>query len=219
VIGGRGMKKQSRFTILLGHLKEHSSLYLFIVVLFFMGVIFGAIVVNSMNFSQKQDLFVYLSRFFGQVEEGQFANSKDIFFQSYFHNIKYVLLMWVLGISIIGLPVILILLFLKGVVVGFTVGFLVNQLSWKGFLLSFVAILPQNMIAIPAYIIIGTLAVAFSLKMIRQQFVKRISEPFFQQFIRYSIAMGFICLLLVAASLIEALVSPVFMKSVISILD
>ena len=213
------MKKQSRFTILLGHLKEHSSLYLFIVVLFFMGVIFGAIVVNSMNFSQKQDLFVYLSRFFGQVEEGQFANSKDIFFQSYFLNIKYVLLMWVLGISIIGVPVILILLFLKGVVVGFTVGFLVNQLSWKGFLLSFVAILPQNMIAIPAYIIIGTLSVAFSLKMIRQQFVKRIQEPFFQQFIKYSMAMGLICLLLVAASLIEAMLSPIFMKSVISILD
>ncbi|MCM3617456.1 stage II sporulation protein M [Sutcliffiella horikoshii] len=213
------MKKQSRFTILLGHLKEHSSLYLFIVVLFFMGVIFGAIVVNSMNFSQKQDLFVYLSRFFGQVEEGQFANSKDIFSQSYFLNIKYVLLMWVLGISIIGLPVILILLFLKGVVVGFTVGFLVNQLSWKGFLLSFVAILPQNMIAIPAYIIIGTLSVAFSLKMIRQQFVKRIQEPFFQQFIKYSMAMGLICLLLVAASLIEAMLSPIFMKSVISILD
>ncbi|WP_404458116.1 stage II sporulation protein M [Sutcliffiella horikoshii] len=213
------MKKQSRFTILLGHIKEHSSLYLFIVVLFFMGVIFGAIVVNSMNFSQKQDLFVYLSRFFGQVEEGQFASSKDIFFQSYFHNIKYVLLMWVLGISIIGLPVILILLFLKGVVVGFTVGFLVNQLSWKGFLFSFVAILPQNMIAIPAYIIIGTLSVAFSLKMIRQQFVKRIQEPFFQQFMRYTVAMGFICLLLLGASLIEALASPVFMKSVISILE
>ncbi|CAG9622371.1 stage II sporulation protein M [Sutcliffiella rhizosphaerae] len=213
------MKKQSRFTVLLGHLKEHSSLYLFIVVLFFMGVIFGAIVVNSMNFSQKQDLFVYISRFFGQVEEGHIANQKDIFFQSYFHNIKYVLLMWVLGISIIGLPVILVLLFLKGVVVGFTVGFLVNQLSWKGFLLSFVAILPQNMISIPAYIIIGALSVAFTLKMIRQQFVKRIQEPFFQQFIRYSMAMGVILMLLVAASLIEAFASPVFMKSVVSLLD
>jgi stage II sporulation protein M len=212
------MKKQSRFSILLGHLREHSSLYLFIVVLFFMGVIFGAIVVNSMNFTQKQDLLVYLNRFFGQVADGQFANAKDIFFQSYFHNVKYVLLMWVLGISIIGLPVILVLLFLKGVVVGFTVGFLVNQLSWEGFLLSFVSILPQNMIAIPAYIIIGTLSVAFSLKMIRQQFVKRIQEPFFQQFLRYSLAMGCICLLLIAASLIEAVASPVFMKSVVTML-
>ncbi|QFT89502.1 Stage II sporulation protein M [Bacillus sp. THAF10] len=212
------MKKQSQFTILLGHIKEHSSLYLFIVVLFFMGVIFGAIVVNSMNFTQKQDLLGYMSRFFGQVEEGNFANTKDIFFQSYFHNIKYVLLMWVLGISIIGLPVILILLFLRGVVIGFTVGFLVNQLSWEGFLLSFVSILPQNMVAIPAYIIIGTLSVAFSLKMIRQQFVKRIQEPFFQHFLRYSMAMGLICVLLVPASFIEAFASPVFMKSVISML-
>jgi stage II sporulation protein M len=74
------------------------------------------------------------------------------------------------------------------------------------------------MIAIPAYIVIGTLSVAFSLKMIRQQFVKRIQEPFFQQFLRYSLAMGCICLLLIPASLIEAVASPIFMKSVVTML-
>ena len=219
LIGGNRMKKQTKLSSILVHVRDHSSLYLFVVVLFFMGVIFGAIVVNSMNFSQKQDLLVYLNRFFGQVSQGQLADSREIFFQSFFKHMRYALLMWVLGISIIGLPVILVLLFLKGVVVGFTVGFIVSQLSWKGFLLAFGTILPQNLVAIPAYIVIGALSVAFSMKMIRQLFAKKITEPFFQSFLRYTIVMLIIVAVLGVASLVEAYFSPLLMKSIVGILE
>ena len=133
------MKKQSFVqNAVIKHITEHSSLYVFITVLFLMGVIFGAVLVNSLSFSQKEDLFYYLSQFFGQVSQGEIATTNEMFSQSVLHNFKYISVIWILGISIIGLPVILILLFLKGLVVGFTVGFLVNQMGWSGFLLSFV---------------------------------------------------------------------------------
>ncbi|MCL6616730.1 MAG: stage II sporulation protein M, partial [Anoxybacillus ayderensis] len=128
------MRKRSWTTTWGQHVQEHYTTYVFTVVLFVMGVVFGAIVVNSLSFSQKQDLYYYLTQFFGQVAKGQFASEYDMFQQSYFHNLQYIGFMWVLGISIIGLPLILVLLFLKGVVVGFTVGFLVNQMGWQGFL-------------------------------------------------------------------------------------
>jgi len=198
------------------HVREHSSIYLFMTVLFLMGVVFGAIVVNSLNITQKQDLFYYLNRFFGQVSSGEFASAHEMFKQSYFHNMKYVGLMWVLGISIIGLPVILVLLFLKGVVVGFTVGFLVNQMKWHGFLLSFVSIMPQNLIIIPALIIMAVLSVTVSLKMVRNQFMKRTMEPVFPMILRYTVVMIIISVCLLGASFIEAYLSPSFMKEVIS---
>jgi stage II sporulation protein M len=212
-------KQQSIKSILMIHVREHSSIYLFITVLFLIGVVFGAIVVNSLNFSQKQDLYYYLSRFFGQVVEGKYASATEMFQQSYFHNIKYVGLMWLLGISIIGLPIILILLFLKGVVVGFTVGFLVNKMGWNGFLLSTVSVLPQNLLIIPAFIIVGTVAVAFSLKMIRQQFMKRANEQIFQLLTKYTVLMIGISLVLVLASAFEAFASPVLMKGVIEVVN
>jgi len=214
------MKKQQPIkTALMIHIREHSSLYLFITVLFLMGVIFGAIVVNSLSYTQKQDLFYYLGRFFGQVSEGEFATAAEMFKQSYFHNIKYVGLMWLLGISIIGLPLILILLFLKGIVVGFTVGFLVNQMGWDGFMLSLVSVLPQNLLIIPSFIIVGTIAVSFSLKMIRQQFMKRTNEPIFQLLTKYTFMMVGISLILIVASAFEAFASPGLMKSIIAIVD
>ncbi|MFC3882801.1 stage II sporulation protein M [Bacillus songklensis] len=207
------MKKFKQFCLY--HVRENSSIYLFATVLFLMGVIFGAIVVNSLNLEQKQDLYFYLNRFFGQVAGGQFVSKHEMFQQSFFHNLKYLGFIWILGISVIGLPVVLVLLFLKGMMVGFTVGFLVNQMKLHGFLLSFVSVLPQNIFLIPAFIVISTVSISFSLKLIRQQFVKGVHDPISAAFLRYSMSIIWMFVFVLAASGFEAYMSPYLMKSVV----
>ncbi|MCQ6277989.1 stage II sporulation protein M [Bacillus sp. EB600] len=209
------MKKRMYQNVAASYFREHSSIFVFVVMLFLMGVIFGAIVVNSMSFSQKQDLFYYLSQFFGEVSNGKVAESNDLFLQSFFHNSKFIGLMWVLGISIIGLPIILILLFIKGMVVGFTVGFLVNQMSWKGFMLAFVSILPQNLIIIPVFIIMAVMSMSFSLLMIKKQFMKKYGQPIMPIFKRYIFAFIIAVLFISVASGIEAFLSPGLMKTIV----
>ncbi|AEH47338.1 stage II sporulation protein M [Parageobacillus thermoglucosidasius] len=211
------MRRHPVKSVISVHMREHASVYLFVIVLFLMGVIFGAIVVNSLNFGQKQDLYYYLTQFFGQVSKGNIAGARDMFQQSYFHNLKYVAFMWVLGISVIGLPIIFILLFLKGIVVGFTVGFLVNQMGWQGFLLSFVSVMPQNLIIIPAFLVMGVVSISFSLQMVRNQFMKRGHEPIFPMIMRYTTVMILISISLLVSSSLEAYVSPLLMKQVIEI--
>ena len=210
------MKKRLYQSDAASYFREHSSIFLFIVVLFLMGVIFGAIVVNSMSITQKEDLFYYLSQFFGQVSDGTVTEDNDLFLQSFFHNSKFIGLMWILGISIIGLPIILILLFLKGMVVGFTVGFLVSQMGWKGFLLAFASILPQNLIIIPVFILMAAFSVIFSMRMIKRQFMKKYAQPIMPFFKRYIIALIVAVLFISAASGVEAYLSPWLMKSIIS---
>ncbi|WP_416728888.1 stage II sporulation protein M [Fictibacillus sp. JL2B1089] len=197
------------------HLEENKTLYAFVCVLFLMGVIFGAIIVNSLSLNQKQDLYTYLSRFFVQAAEGGFTSKTDMFFQSFGHYLKYMGLMWILGLSVIGLPVILIMLFLKGVVIGFTVGFLVNQMGWYGFLLSFVSVLPQNVLLIPAFIIVTVAAVAFSFKMIRQLAFKRHHMPFLPQLLRYTLLVAGVGVMVLLASTMEAFFTPALMEQVI----
>ncbi|MDQ0858533.1 stage II sporulation protein M [Bacillus sp. V2I10] len=215
------MRKHPLKAMIFQHIKERSSLYVFVFVLFLMGVIFGAVIVNSMNFTQKEDLYFYLSRFFGQVSEGKVASSVEMLQQSFFHNLKYLGLMWVLGISIIGLPVILIMLFLKGMVVGFTVGFLVNQMGWQGFMLSFVSVLPQNIVLIPAFIIMGTVAISFSLKIVKQLLMKKtnLTQSPFSLFTKYAAVFMFISALTIIASTLEAYASPILMKNVIELVS
>lgn len=212
-LGGRYMRKPTIKELIFQHMKDHLSIYLFVSVLFLMGVIFGAVIVNSMTIGQKEDLFYYLNRFFGQLSEGKAASSKEMFLRSFLHNMKYLGLMWILGISIIGLPVIFIMVFLKGIVVGFTVGFLVNQMGINGFFLSFVSVLPQNILLIPAYLIMGTCAIAFSMRLIRQLFVKRsLAEAPVHWFGRYAFVLVLILGMSLISSSFEAYLSPVLME-------
>ncbi|MBJ8029758.1 stage II sporulation protein M [Bacillus cereus group sp. N21] len=199
----------------ISHIQDNSSLYIFVSVLLLMGVLFGAILVNSLQVNQKQDLSFYLNRFFGQVSKGEFAIASEMFRESYFSQLKYIGFIWLLGISIIGLPLIFILLFLKGIVVGFTVGFLVSQHGWNGLLLAFVSVLPQNLIIIPAFLVMTTVAASFSLRMIRHQFIRKINEPLLPMLIRYTCFFLIIGVILAIASSIEAYASPVLMKEVV----
>ncbi|RIW33580.1 stage II sporulation protein M [Bacillus salacetis] len=202
------------------HVQAHSSIYLFILTLFLMGVIFGAVVVNSLSFTQKEDLYFYLGQFFGEISDGKIASAEDLFRQSFLHNIKYLGLMWILGISIIGLPLIFILLFMKGVVIGFSVGFLVNQMGWNGFLLSFATVLPQNIVIIPAFIFIGVISVSFSLTLIRKIFMK-LSPHLQVQMVpllsRYVLAFVVAIAIITLAAGIEAYISPSLMKTMVNL--
>lgn len=197
------------------HIKAHATVYVFMIILFLTGIIFGAMIVNSMNFVQKQDLFFYLERFFGEIANEEQINKGEILKDSFFYHAKYLLLIFVLGLSVVGLPIIWIFLFLKGLVVGFSVGFIVNQLGVKGLLLASLSIAPQNILIIPVYIIAGSLAMIFSLTLLSKLFSRNISQPILQPFAKY-ISL-FVCLLAISlvAALLEAFVANSAMEFII----
>ena len=111
------------------------TIYIFMITLFLTGIIFGAITVNSMSFVQKQDLFFHLDRYFVQLNGEEEIASKDILKRSFFFHVKYLFLLFILGLTIIGIPVVWILIIMKGHVIGFYVGLIVKKLCGKGLLI------------------------------------------------------------------------------------
>ncbi|CAM3963631.1 stage II sporulation protein M [Lederbergia lenta] len=211
------MRNRFSSNLITRHIRDYSSIYTFIMVLFLMGIIFGAVLVNSLSAPQKEDLFYYLNQYFTKVSAGETASSEELFKLSLLHNIKFTGLMWVLGISIIGFPLIFILIFIKGIVVGFSVGFLVNQMGWNGLLLSFVSLFPQNLFIIPVIIFIGACSVGFSMMLIRKIFIRKSITfqltPIFSKYILAFIAA--VAILTIAAS-VEAYIAPALMKTIIT---
>src|SRR5690625_1708136 len=196
-----------RRTLAIEHIKEHATIYVFMIILFLIGIIFGAIIVNSMNFVQKQDLFFYLDRFFGQMADDQSIAHIDILKSSFFYHAKYLLFIFILGLSVIGLPVVWIFLFLKGLVVGFSVGFIVNQLGVKGLLLAGISIAPQNMLVIPIYLIAGGLSMIFSLSLLNRLFRKNQTDSIVHPFKKYFFIYVVLLLLSLIAAGLEAFVA------------
>ncbi|AIC94172.1 MULTISPECIES: stage II sporulation protein M [Shouchella] len=212
------MKRIELLQQLMNHMKQRKSVYLFVSILFLMGIIFGAFLVNSISLTQRHDLFLHLSQFFHEMNNGHIeATANELFVNSIVHYSKYIGLLWILGISMIGLPIIFILLFMKGIVIGFTVGFLVNQMGAQGFVIAFVTVFPQNIILIPVFIAVGCLSVRFCIRLFKHTFMKGIHEPIFPHFLSYTVTI--VCLLAVTfiAALFESYVAPSLLKWTLSL--
>ncbi|WP_017472246.1 stage II sporulation protein M [Amphibacillus jilinensis] len=188
------------------HLQNHHLSYFFICILFLMGLIFGAIIVITMHFSQKQDLLFYFNQYISQIDRA-LASSHELFKTALLTHVQYLLIFFLLGLSIIGLPAIWIMIFVKGTFIGFSVGFFVNQYGIRGLLLSTAAILPQNLIVIPVYLLAGAIAMIFSSQLLKRLLARRLSRFTFQPFVQYCLIFIGFCFLSAIAALIESYVT------------
>ncbi|MNW45365.1 stage II sporulation protein M [Fontibacillus panacisegetis] len=192
-------------------LKDQTPLYIFVAVLFLMGVVFGALMVNALTLEQQQDISRYLGNFFVSVNEGGGEFEGHSFWEVAGLHLKWLGLIWLLGLSVIGLPGILILDFLKGVLIGFAVGCLVGQFTWKGLLFALVSIAPHNMIVIPALLITSVAAVGFSLGIIRNRVLMNTTRNVARPFLSYTGLTLAMAGVLLAVSSFETWVTPVMM--------
>ncbi|MCZ8520613.1 stage II sporulation protein M [Paenibacillus mucilaginosus] len=194
------------------YMKEHLSFYIFVGVVFVTGVVFGAVMVNALSIEQREEIARYLGNFFSSVHQGALdGGGAGSFRESFAMHIKWILLIWLLGISVIGLPLILILDFLKGVLIGFTVGYMVGTLSWKGLLFALVSVVPPNLVIIPLLLVCSVTAMAFTVHLVKNRFIAR-KGALYEPFMRFSGIMVGSAVLLVGVAGLEAYLSPVMMK-------
>lgn len=195
------------------HVKENMTVYIFTTTLFLTGIIFGAIIVNSMTFIQKEDLFFHLDRFFMQISGDETIARTEILKSSMMFHFKYVGLFLILGLTIIGLPILWILTFIKGLVIGFSVGFIVNQLGFNGLVIATFSIAPHNIIVIPVYIIASSVAMIFSLILMHKLFVRTASQSIVRPFVQYITVFTVLFIFACVSSLVETYISNEVFKA------
>ena len=168
-----------------------------------------------MNFVQKQDLFFSLEQFFNFTIYEQGVEHYTLLRESFFFHIKYLGLISILGLSIIGLPVIWGLIFIKGLVIGFSVGFIVSQLGSDGLLFAAFTVVPHNLLVIPVYIFSGALTMIFSLLLFKKIFSTRNTHSLKQPFFNYALLFSLLIPLSLGAAAIESFISMNLMEILI----
>jgi len=209
---GRGRNRWSQR--LHSHVENLKSLYVFVTILFVVGVIFGGIVVEVLDITQKEGLLNYLGHFFQGLKHDEIADPEITFQHALGAHMKILGIIWILGISVIGIPILLIIIFLKGFVVGFTVSFLVTQLSWSGLWFAFVSVVPPNLIVVPAYIIVIVSGIHFSVYLVRNRLIRHRGFVY-PEFLSYCFLVLCMAVFLFIAAGIEAYLLPIWMKKVI----
>lgn len=199
-------------------IKNQLSLYVFVSVLFVVGVIFGALMVNALTLEQQQELAQDVDQYVQLMNNGNGFGEVQSFWERFIFHSKWLLLLWLLGITVVGIPGVLALNFLKGALVGFSVGTLINQYAWKGVLFSLVSIAPQNIIAVPAMIITSAAAISFSMFVIKNRLMqqKGALAPQLGSFTSTAVLM---LIMFAGAALLEAFVSPVLISWVSPLLS
>lgn len=187
--------------------KDQLSLYVFVSVLVVVGVIFGTLMVHALTLEQQEDLAGDIHHFAQMLSSGVDPDYGQSFWDRAWLHTRWLLLIWLLGISVIGMPLILALDFLKGVLIGFTVGLLIQGHGWHGVLFSLLSVAPPNIIVLPALLIASVSSISFSVHLVKQRLLLRqgkLRHPFLTHLSICLLMLGALWL----AALLEAYVSP-----------
>jgi len=192
------------------YFSEHLGYLALIGLLFGMGIIFGSLTVNSLAPAERQSLLGYLRVFLHDFDSQVPIGGAVLAREAIWTNLKTIAFLFVLGVTAIGTPFILLVVFTRGFVLGFTVGFLVKQLFVKGFLFALVAVVPHNLLAIPALLAAAVANLDFGVVLVSSRFSRR-HVLISQEFLHCLGITGIALLVLLAGGLVEGYISPVLM--------
>lgn len=197
--------------VLLGHVRERWVAFVLAAAMFVVGTISGAITVTAITFHQRQDLIRYINTYFASVMVGTIEAPP---WQSVlWANFQVVAVLWLCGLLVFGVPGVLILLLMRGFIIGFSVGFLVDEFGLRGFLFALSSIIPHNLLAVPALVGLSALSISFSFSVIFGVKSRALLRKSYSPITRFSLQAAPYVLLIILASLVEVFVTPVFIRA------
>lgn len=196
------------------HIRDHMVLYIITILMFIGGSSLGAYTVSTLNESQLQELVDYFDYFLKGLTNWN-VNSVIVTQDAILNNLKFIFLTWTLGLTVIGIPVILLIVAFKGFIMGFTVGFLILQKDFTGMLIAIFAVLPQNFFYVPSLMICAVAAITFSLCLLRGTMGGR-KLSISHMFINYILLLLIFCFFTIIGGLLEGYGAPLTMKIIIT---
>lgn len=146
------------------HLQAHfgrytTQLYLAITAVL-VGILFGMLAVGTLTAGDKLSLLAYI-RHFLDVEAAR-PTYRHVFKPALAENLKTIGLLYLLGVSVAGMPLVLLLVFFRGFVLGFAAAFLVSTMHWQGAGVGLATMGLANAFILPAIILASAVALGFS---------------------------------------------------------
>lgn len=137
------------------------KLLVFIVGIFVLSVIFGSVLPLFLNSSDRTLVSEYLDNFISNVGN---INYLSFLLNGLISNCGFLVILWLLGVSIIGGVIALILFFAKGFILGFSICSIIINYGLNGILFSFFYLFPHQIINVCIYGLITCYSLIFSFK-------------------------------------------------------
>ncbi len=174
------------------------------IVLFLSGLVLGILGLRVLSVDEKAELVSYLEVFVGGLKDSG-LEPKELFVLSASHNLKTAGLVWGLGLAVVGVPVVCILVIVRGFTLGFSASFLIKESAANGIGLFLTGMLPHNIVSIPSLLCLCSLSLSFSLMLFTQRPWSR--GVFWPKVGAYTLKCLLFTGMLLLSSLVEAYIS------------
>lgn len=198
------------------NIRINKNLFIFLVVIVAVGIAAGSVFVTVLNSNDKIMVSDYLNNFLTNVNNNQ-LNYSGTLLNTLIFTLGVALLIWLLGISVIGFVLILLFLFIKAFSLGFSIGSIIINFNFKGLLISFAYIVPHHVINMMIYILISSYALILSYRLINS-FTKKKQFEFKTIFNKYLFILIFSLVILFVSALYEVYGAPKLIQFIASII-
>ena len=198
------------------YLRVNNKLFLFLSILLVIGIIAGSIFSVTITDNDTELVNNYLINYLTSIKNGELL-FLDSFVSTVLSNLIVVILIWIFGISIIGIPVIFLIFFYKSFILGFTIGSILLNYKIKGILFSIIYVFPHHIINLLMLMIFIVYAYVVSLKIINAVF-KRTEVNFKPITYKYLSILGIVLITILLTSFYSSFIVPRLLKLIIPIM-
>lgn len=192
------------------HIIKSKKMYLFLIIILLIGLLCGSLFITILNEEDKLMVIKQLTSFFNQIKTNKIDYPQALK-NSLTTNLIYIILIWLLGISIIGIPIIIFIVFIKGFIIGFSISAIIATYKLIGLIGAFAYIFPHLIIASFIIIIISCYALYLSFNLF-WSIIQKKSINFKHIINKYSMVMIISMIIMIITSLIEVFFSPYLIK-------
>lgn len=139
------------------------------------GIITGSIFFTMISNDDKTEVINLINNFLNSIKSNSF-DSGLAFKNSLISNLILIVLIWIFGMSVIGLIFNIFIVYIKGFILGFSISSFIATFKLKGLVYSFAYIFPSQIINIITITVIGIYSVVFSIYLIKLVIHKKISS-------------------------------------------
>ena len=200
------------------HFKQYfivsKKMYLFLFILFIIAIIAGSVFSITLNEVDNDLVTTYLNNYLNLVKEKNIV-FKESFLNFILSNSITNLIIWLLGFSVIGIPIIIFLFFYKCFIIGFAISSIILRYKAKGILLGLFYVFPHHIISILLLMILSIYALSVSINIIKA-ILKRREISFKEITNRYIVILLITFISTVLLGIYESYILPKILFMIIS---
>lgn len=194
----------------------NNKINLFVIFIIILGIISGSIFMTILNETDKSTTISQISTFMSNINSNN-INNFNSFKNAFMGNFILISLIWIFGMSIIGIAFNIFFIYLKSFSIGFSLSAFISLYKYKGLLASLIYIFPTSIINLFILLLLGSYSIIFTINLLKTIFIKDKLFNFKHFFKKYIIVFIISFILIVISSLCEGYLLPSIMKLVVKL--